>query len=325
MGGSIDLPAEVLTIVLRYVNLNGDLAQMRLVSSGLNALIWEGQHWYLRDILSRYAISQRVMKLYDDTHGVTQSTSELRYYLFFWREVAVLEALELRLKKADKTTQRPAQGESFIAPFLLWSVFTGRFRSTSAWKGCQTSAFHLRLQEQGFSTTETLRLYVHNRWELADVEALISVSSRCSSALWAMDQFEQPRRFDVSSDKMRARLGCTHRSYEGTQEALVTEFVLRNGPAWAARILFGQSTLLQKDWVPEHRFLYPQSFDTLWRTPREHTARFIAAGVVRMLWEQRSVKIEEEQQRYARERLERPEIHEVHAISAVWRGSAGDM
>ena len=61
----LSLPAEILVLVLRHSNINGDLARLRLTCSHVNALILQYRNRYLQDICIEYGISQRVLDIYN--------------------------------------------------------------------------------------------------------------------------------------------------------------------------------------------------------------------------------------------------------------------
>ena len=322
MGAFIDLPTEVLTTVLRYVNLNGGLAQMRLVSSCYDMLICEEQHWYLHDILCRYEISERVMDLYNNGHGIMQSASELRHYLFFRREIAMLEALDLQLKELEHPAQPRNQEQNFITPLLLLSAFAGEFKSNVQREAGTKHPSYARVP---FALMDTCHFSSGVDWELDEMEALISVTDRCASALWRVEPPNRHREFYVSSDRRQLQSCCTDVAYEGTQQALLTEFVLRNGPIWVAQILLSDLALLQDGSSGQYRPVHLLSFDGLRRTPSSVCARMVAGGLARNLWQLRSCKIYEEQERREERKLETSRTTDIRVNAAVWRGSAGDM
>ena len=320
------LPAEILTEILRYVNVNGDLAQLRLVSTQMNTFMGEEQHRYLHDIRSRYAISERVMQLYHDSHGTSEGAAELCYYLFFRREVAMFQALDSHLPRASSATQASGLRESPISSFLLLSAMARKYKNMEQCQVAQAGTIHNMTLEDCSAIVGSLRYYLGTNWELEEIEVVISATSRCASALWCLDPSNKPIEPFKNFHEPRLQGCCVHfGGCDNRQEAILTEHLLTNGPAWAARILLSQAVLQQHDWSPRARSLQLRSFDAIWRIAPQHGARQAASGVARMLWRLRPSKLEEEQQRRQREKLEALKIQDMRVSAGVWRGSAGDI
>jgi hypothetical protein len=309
MPSFLSLPAEILALILRDSNINGDLAQLRLACSNLNTLILQDQNRYLQDICIIYGISQRVLDIYSTGLGITQSQLDFRNYLVFRHELAVLESLSTFLKRETSIARYFTPIDNSVGPLLLFSAFARIFNTGSP--GLQES----------LPVSDALRVqhFFKVRLELAEVEALITTLDMCTSVLWPRVSLANP------NERLTVESACPGVDGSAVQQSMLMEYVIRRGPKWTAQILGIGSAQPGSIAFLKDRYTGLPACSSVWEVSAERGARIASAGVARMLWMERRAKIEEEHQRREHEKLERQKIVDMRVNAGIWRGSAGDM
>jgi hypothetical protein len=120
------------------------------------------------------------------------------------------------------------------------------------------------------------------------------------------------------------------------EQAVLTEYVIWNGPGWAARVLGGNCDG-ELDGEVDDVEGRMQRYGP-WKGSKEDGARIAANGLARLLWKERGRKVEEERERVRvmREMVVRSgeetgkdvvavQVSTLQVSPVVWRGSAGDM
>ena len=297
-----DLPIEILTLILRHVNLNGDLAAVRLVNNGFNMLIWEEHPHYFEDLCSRYGLSERVMDLYICSHGQITSANELCHLLHLRRDLGIFEQLSDYLKMVDGIPETAILDDESIMPFLLYSAFSRSFGSISH------TVLSLRQTNPSIEDLVIEQAF-RAKLDIQEIESLIAAISMCSSALWLKAMAERTDDVECEKNGMVGNVSVL-------QQAVLTEYVIRQGPRWSAQMLCQGVTPKSED---------AMDIREIWRTSRADAARIASSGLARTLWRERTIKIEAETRRRERAEAERLKVSDMRVNAGVWRGSAGDM
>jgi hypothetical protein len=182
-----------------------------------------------------------------------------------------------------------------MLPLLLCSTHSRSLRSNKT-----TSV----TPEEGADTIDAPVSDDAFRWNLSvrELESVISAVDVCSSAIWHKPllehQVELPES-DLSSPDME------------WQQAVLTEHMIRNGPRWTARMLGHKLTHTSEQRTQDSSGVNAVNVLSLWLTSKADAARLAAEGVARLLWMDRTVKIEDEIRRRDQGKLKKLKISDM--------------
>jgi hypothetical protein len=309
-----ELPDEVLVFILRYGNLNGDLARLRLVHPLLNQLIREeNSDQYLLDACSCFAIASSTAAVFYGACGWQDTPKDVGQCIAFRHEIAVAERLIAYDESADNVDLKsPRTSLNAVMLFSAFSRLLQHFRREAGLRPNLPGS-----TDQDERVLLDLQQHLHLCWGLDEVENLISAiaqyTSHVSTAIspdTAIDQSLVP-----CFESLPGFANGTH--------LRVAEAVAHNGPRWVATVLDGaiDSDELAAIIQPAENLSNDRGdARTYYFDPRTHLNR-----LTRMLWLERAELADEERRRRESLGLEKMKVKDLQLNNHIWRGSSGDM
>ena len=319
-----DLPAETVSLVLEYVNFNGDLPAVRGVNRRLYAMITRSSRALSKDTCRQYGIPLTGLEHYsalrDDLK--TRGAEEGMLLLLALRsELHAFQRLTI-----DAGRRNIGEADSMLHGLLLFSIFAKTLHDQGR---RQDSTTTIMVSDKNLNKARCIALnqrsmhLLETGFTLIELESMVTAINMCASKLWS--NVSGFRLADAQTQSF-ANLGGYTFSIE---QAILTEAVIWKGPTWVARMprtSYLASGHPIEDMDTRGRFEVLLNGNDLWRGSREEGARLAATGVARLLWRVRSKRVEDEQMQKKREEQAQPvAITDLKLNAAVWRGSAGDM
>ena len=324
-----DLPTEILSQIVRYVNLNGDLAELRSSNSNFVELSSHQSRFLFEDLCIRYSVSpQTAQYLLSKDHGkpftnneFEPNKSDILRWTYFLHKTEILgsdadQAMSHTLPHKISRLQLSSR-----EPFVLFASLT-RLLNSSLTTSHSTASDVLAPSPDGGQYiskrfSERFVKFLGPCLTLEELEAIIAGISVCVAKLWSSVFMFRPKDSTISG------FGSLSGASFSTDQAILTEHVIWRGPIWVAKILerFGSG-----DNFPTYAESSTKVDDVLvkegvWKGSREDGARLAANGVARLLWKERQRKIEAKGAASA----DKVSIVEMRVNASVWRGSAGDI
>ncbi|KIV84568.1 hypothetical protein PV11_00341 [Exophiala sideris] len=328
MSALLELPAEILVLVLRYVNINGDLACLRLCNSRLAGAISLQVHWFIKDLCSCHRISPRVLEMFIRHQKDSQASSDtsrqsilnvlgLGRFLHDMRFIAADLDVMVGPPGARTAPAHLASGNAFLL-FAVISHMLNTSSTVTPWNGDVLAPTVDGEHSLSRLLPETFLHFLDNELSLEELESVIAAINLCSTKLWSTVFLFRPKDYSVLS------FGSLSGASFNMEQALLTEHVIWKGPQWVARILaWCNSGGGQAAYDDRNRGNLDLTVvnDGVWRGPHQEGARIAANGLARLLWKKRQEKIEQNASACNIRLL----ITDMRINAAVWRGSSGDM
>ena len=319
-----DLPAETVSLVLEYINLNGDLSAARGVNRRLCAMVTSNSRALVKNICHQYDIPLTTLEHYSTSRGnpKTQDAEE---------DLLLMLGLRSELNAFGAFTVDAARGEGSdsddtVHGLLLFAIFTRTLQHQGVHQDSTTNIMvsnHSLDKARCVALSQASMNLLEEGFTLFELESMVTAINMCASKLWStVSDF----RLGDAQTQSFANLGGYTFSIE---QAILTEAVIWKGPRWVANMpassyLVSGDPMVDKD--TQRRFQVLLSANDLWRGSREEGARLAATGVARLLWRTRQKRVEDEETQKKRQEQTRPvAIADLKLNAAVWRGSAGDM
>jgi hypothetical protein len=310
----IQLPNEILAFILRYGNLNGDLARLRLVHPLLNQLVREEKpDQYLLDACSCFAIASNTAAVYYGAYSWQDTPKDLRMCIAFRHEIRVAERLIAYNEKADQVdSKRP---RASVNAFMLFSAFTRLLQHFRREDGLRQNPPGSTDQDE--RTLRDMQQHLHLHWALEEVEDLISAVAHCTSYV---STILSP---DTVIGQSLASNFVSQPSFANGTQLRIAESVAHNGPRWVAAVLDGsvnQDKLASICQPVESSSEDRNDVRSYYFDPRTHLNRH-----TRMLWLERAELADQEQRRRESLGLEKMQVKNLQLNNQIWRGSSGDL
>ncbi|KAK5458491.1 hypothetical protein LTS15_004573 [Exophiala xenobiotica] len=312
------LPVEVLVQILRYVNHNGDLGNLRLCSSDFVELSVQQERLFWTELCSAEGIVPRTTSLPRCEYS-TPGILQVMALGNFLRETRVISSdRDGRIEPLTQSNRPHSELERWSGLVLFDAVHQLLKASTTV---TNRQGGVLAPSADGDTSTyqvlskECVR-FLKTDMTLQELETVIAAINVCTTRLWSTIFLFTPQDLTVGS----------FWSLSGTsfnmEQAILTEHVIWKGPQWVSRVLegFGQTNRMSS------AELYRNADMTLlregiWRGTREEGARLAANGLARLLWKERQEKIEDK----AHSSSTAVTVTDMRVNSLVWRGTSGDM
>lgn len=329
MSALLELPTEILVHILRYVNLNGDLASLRLCNSELAETIVQQERWFINDLSAHYGIGERVLEMFMH-QGNAHHESAGTFSPKIWQVIALsgllqdtkfiaADAYVMMARAVSEKQPRPAYLSS-REPFLLFAVLTHLLDASATvtpWTGDVLAPSADGEYSLSKLLPEKFLHFTQTELGLEELESVIAAINFCSTRLWSTIFLFRPKDAAVVS------FGSLSGASFNMDQALLTEHIIWKGPRWVARVLESCNSESEAVHATGRRGDVDLTLvnEGIWRGSKEEGARIAANGLARLLWKKRQEKIEEK----AAKSHGRIAIAEMRVCTAIWRGSSGDM
>ena len=319
-----DLPAETVSLVLEYINSNGDLPAVRGVNRRLCAMVTSNSRALVKDTCRQYNIPFTTFEHYSASRSDPKTRDAEEDLLLMLALRSELDAF--RRLAIDAGRQNISEADSMLHGLLLFSILAKTLYDQGR---RQDSTTTIMVSDKNLNKARCIALnqrsmhLLETGFTLMELESMVIAINMCASKLWS--NVSGFRLADAQTQSF-ANLGGYTFSIE---QAILTEAVIWKGPVWVAkmpRTCYIASGHRIEDMNTHGRFEVLLNGNDLWRGSREEGARLAATGVARLLWRVRQQRVEDEQMQKKREEQSRSAgIADLKLNAAVWRGSAGDM
>ncbi|KIW57011.1 hypothetical protein PV05_05616 [Exophiala xenobiotica] len=321
------LPVEVLVQILRYVNHNGDIGNLRLCSSDLMELSLQQERLFRIELCSDQGIAPRVWDLFcsQRTTGLphcehsTPGIVQVMVLGNFLREIRVIASdiddMIHQLTESNRTHLELGRWSGFLLFDVVHQLLKASTTVTDRQGGVLAPSAHGDTFTHQVLSEKCVR-FLKTQMTLQDLETVIAAVNVCTTKLWSMIFLFTPQDLTVES------FGSLNGTSFNMEQAILTEHVIWKGPQWVSRGLEGFGLANRRSGTELQRNADMTLLrEGIWRGTREDGARLAANGLARLLWKERQEKIEGK----ARSSSTAVTITDMRVNSVVWRGSSGDM
>lgn len=302
MAALSDLPTEILVHILRYANLNGDLAGLRQCNHRFLEVISRQGSFLLSDLCFQYRIASRAVDIFlsarkSEDHGSSGASSPstlntIALSSFLHKMNIVAADMDRASSNACVVVvpQAPLDKEQFMLLAALSRSLQSLLTVPSTKDGDLLAPSIDATRSVSISLSEELVHWLGNVLTLSELEGVIAAINICATRLWSTIFLFQSRECAVASFG-----GLSGVSFN-TNQAVLMEHVIWKGPVWVSHLLERySSTRIGKD--RDEARVDTQIDDSIvkegvWKGSQEEGARLAANGMARLLWRTRLEKFE---------------------------------